>query len=78
MSLPNYDELTKMSKADLITKYNNVAQLRTGDFSRGQAEFFLGELARRETRDANRWMVWLTVAILVLTAANVVLVWRVA
>jgi hypothetical protein len=65
---PRYEELTGMSKADLITAYNDASpNVIIG------LEWFRFELWRREAASQTRAVIWLTVGIAVLTAANVAL-----
>jgi hypothetical protein len=57
-----------MSKADLITAYNDASpNVIIG------LEWFRFELWRREAASQTRAVIWLTVGIAVLTAANVAL-----
>ena len=64
---PRYEQLTKMSKADLIAAYNDASpNVVVG------LEWFRFELWRREAATQTKWVIWLTVAITVLTAANVI------
>lgn len=65
---PRYEELTEMSKADLITAYNDASpNVVVG------LEWFRFELWRREAARQTWAVIWLTIVVAVLTAANVVL-----
>lgn len=65
---PKYKELTGMSDADLVAAYDSEApNVVVG------LEWFRFELWRREARRQTTGVVWLTVVIAFLTAANVVL-----
>jgi hypothetical protein len=63
---PRYEELTGMSKADLTTAYNDASpNVIVG------LEWFRFELWRREASRQTWAVIWLTVAIMVLTAVNI-------
>jgi hypothetical protein len=65
---PRYEELTGMSKADLITAYNDASpNVMVG------LEWYRFELSRREAASQTKAVIWLTFVMTALTAANVVL-----
>lgn len=63
---PRYEDLTKMSNAELIATYNDEASNVVVGL-----EWFRFELWRREAARQTNAVIWLTVVIMVLTAANV-------
>lgn len=63
---PRYEELTGMSKADLIAAYNET----TRNVFVG-LEWYRFELWRREAASQTKAVIWLTGVMTVLTAANV-------
>ncbi len=63
-----YEQLTGMSKADLISAYNDTARNTVVGL-----EWYRFELWRREASRQTTAVIWLTVVIMVLTAANVAL-----
>jgi hypothetical protein len=69
---PKYEELTGMSKADLIKAYNDASpNVVVG------LEWFRFELWRREAARQTWTVIWLTVAVTVLTAANLIVAFAV-
>jgi hypothetical protein len=65
---PKWEELTGMSKADLITAYNDSSpNVMVG------LEWFRFELWRREAASQTKAVIWLTGVMTLLTAANVAL-----
>jgi predicted Mrr-cat superfamily restriction endonuclease len=64
---PRYEELMGMSKADLITAYNDA----TRNVVIG-LEWYRFELWRREAASQTKAVIWLTGVMTALTAANVV------
>jgi len=69
---PKYEELTGMSDADLLSAYNDAApNVIVG------LEWYRFELWRREARRQTTAVIWLTVAMTVLTAVNAALAWAV-
>jgi len=63
---PRYEEMTGMSDADLISAYDDTARNTVVGL-----EWYRFELWRREARRQTKAVIWLTVVITVLTAANV-------
>lgn len=63
---PRYEDLTKMSNAELIATYNDEASNVVVGL-----EWFRFELWRREAARQTNAVICLTVVIMVLTAANV-------
>lgn len=61
--------LKKQTDAELITLYNNISTSPHPDPS-----FYLNELSTREQARISRGMFWMTVAITIMTATNVLLV----
>jgi cytoskeletal protein RodZ len=70
--LPQYAELEGLDDDDLKARYDENASVGRHE----HAGFILDELRRREASRRERWLVLLTLAILVLTIANVVVVVR--
>jgi hypothetical protein len=65
---PKYEQLTGMSKADLIAAYNEESpNVMVG------LEWFRFELWRREASTQTRTVIWLTGVMTLLTVANVAL-----
>ena len=65
---PRYEDLTGMSKADLITAYNDASpNVMVG------LEWYRFELWRREAASQKKAVTWLTFVMTLLTAANVIL-----
>ena len=65
---PKYEQLTGMSKADLIAAYNEGSpNVMVG------LEWFRFELWRREASTQTRTVIWLTGVMTLLTVANVAL-----
>lgn len=65
---PRYEELTGMSKGDLITAYNDS----TRNVVIG-LEWYRFELWRREAARQTKAVIWLTGVMTLLTAANVMI-----
>jgi hypothetical protein len=72
--LPTFAELRGLNDEGIKGRYDHVAA--GAGRKPAQASFYLEELRRRQSRRRERFMLWLTVAIAILTGANVYFVFR--